>query len=35
LNGATMVKIALEEKIFVFRKVGEVRKCFCPRACIT
>jgi len=35
LNGARMVKIALGEKIFVFGKVGEVRNCFCPRACIT
>jgi len=31
LNGARMVKVALGEQIFVFRKVGEVRKCFCPR----
>jgi len=35
LNGARMVKIALGEQIFVFRKVGEMRKWFCPRACIT
>jgi len=27
LNDARMVKIALREEIFVFGKVGEVRKC--------
>jgi len=31
LNGTRMVKIALGEQIFVFKKVGEVRKWFCPR----
>ncbi len=31
LNDARMVKIALGEEIFVFGKVGEVRKCVMSR----
>jgi len=31
LNGARIVKIALGDEIFVFWKVGEVRKCVLSR----
>jgi len=31
LNGARMVKIALGEEIFMFGKVGEMRKCVMSR----